>query len=479
VPDSRKLIDARYPKRLLYNCSSRFYLYNHSFQFKVHLENTEENNLHHIVIVGGGAGGLELATRLGDSLGKRKKAAITLIDSTRTHVWKPLLHEIAAGSMNPDKHQLEYMAQAHWHHFRFRLGRMDGLNRAAKVVTIAPHFDEDGAEVIPRRTFKYDTLVMAIGSTTNDFGIKGALEHSIALDTQSQAEKFHRRLHNALVRAQTQVAPIHPGQLDVVIVGAGATGVELAAELHNTTRELAAYGLDKIDAERDVKISIIEASERLLPALPPKLSAAVELELKKLHVQVLTGERVTEVSDKGITTHSGRIIPSELVVWAAGIKAPDFLKQLDGLETNRINQLVVKQTLESSLDESIFAFGDCAACPWIGHEGNVPPRAQAAHQQASLLYKTMKKRVANNTDLPNYRYRDYGSLVNLGRYSTVGSLMGALSGGSMYIEGLFARLMYQSLYKMHLMTLHGVFEVALQTLAKLITRRTEPQVKLH
>lgn len=431
------------------------------------------------MVVGGGAGGLELATRLGDSLGKTNKAKITLIDSTRTHMWKPLLHEIAAGSMNPDKHQLEYMAQAHWHHFKFRLGRMDGLNRAAQEITVAPHHDEEGVEVIPRRTFKYDTLVIAIGSTTNDFGIEGAREHSIALDTQEQAEKFHRRLHNALVRAQTQVEPIKLGQLEVVIVGAGATGVELAAELHNTTRELAAYGLDKIDADRDVKITIIEASDRVLPALPTKLSLAVDVELRKLRVNVFTSERVTEVSDKGVTTHSGRFIPTELVVWAAGIKAPEFLKQLDGLETNRINQLVVKQTLQTSLDDSIFALGDCAACPWIGHDGNVPPRAQAAHQQASLLLKTMKKRVAKQTNLPEYKYRDYGSLVNLGRYSTVGSLMGALSGGSMYIEGLFARLMYQSLYKMHLMTLHGFFTVALQTIARIITQRTEPKIKLH
>lgn len=435
--------------------------------------------LHHIVIVGGGAGGLELATRLGDSLGKKKQAIITLIDSTRTHVWKPLLHEIAAGSMNPDKHELEYLAQAHWHHFNFRLGRMDGLDRAKKEVTIAPYFDEDGVEVIARRTFQYDSLVIAIGSTTNDFGIKGAREHSIALDTQDQAEKFHRRLHNALLRAQTQTTPVTAGQLEVVIVGAGATGVELAAELHNTTRELAAYGLDKIDADRDIKISIIEASERVLPALPPKLSQSVDLELRKLRVHIYTGERVTEVADKGVYTHSGRFIPSALVVWAAGIKAPDFLKDLDGLETNRINQLIVKQTLQTTVDESVFAFGDCAACPWLGHDGNVPPRAQAAHQQASLLFKTMKKRVANKTNLPDYHYTDYGSLVNLGRYSTVGSLMGKLSGGSMYIEGLFARLMYQSLYKMHLMTLHGVFEVVLQTVARLITRRTEAQVKLH
>lgn len=444
------------------------------------LEDKKDNELHHIVIVGGGAGGLELATRLGDTLGRKKKALITLIDRTRTHVWKPLLHEIAAGSMNPDKHELEYMAQAHWHHFRFRLGSMDGLNRAKKEVTIAPYFDEDGVEVIARRTFSYDTLIIAVGSTTNDFGIKGAREYSIALDTQDQAEKFHRRLHNALVRAQTQVAPVQAGQLEVVIVGAGATGVELSAELHNTTRELAAYGLDKIDPDRDIKISLIEASDRVLPALPAKLSNAVDLELRKLRVHLYTGERVTEVTENGVQTHSGRFIPSALVVWAAGIKAPDFLREIDGLETNRINQLVVQRTLQTTLDENIFAFGDCAACPWPGHgDATVPPRAQSAHQQASMLVKTVKARIAGKKELPEYTYRDYGSLVNLGRYSTVGSLMGALSGGSMYIEGLFARAMYQSLYKMHLMTLHGFFTVALQTLARMITRRTEAQVKLH
>lgn len=444
------------------------------------VKDNKDSKLHHVVIVGGGAGGLELATSLGDSLGRKKKALITLIDKSRTHVWKPLLHEIAAGSMNPDKHELEYMAQAHWHHFRFRLGSMDGLDRSKKEITITPYFDEDGVQVIERRTFSYDTLIIAVGSTTNDFGIKGALEHSIALDTQLQAERFHRRLHNALVRAQTQVDPVRAGQLEVVIVGAGATGVELSAELHNTTRELAAYGLDKIDPDRDIKISLIEASDRVLPALPPKLSSAVDLELRKLRVHLYTGERVTEVTKQGVRTHSGRFIPSALVVWAAGIKAPDFLNNIDGLETNRINQIIVERTLQTTLDESVFAFGDCAACPWPGHgDTNVPPRAQSAHQQASMLVKTVKRRVAGSKDLPLYTYRDYGSLVNLGRYSTVGSLMGALSGGSMYIEGLFARLMYQSLYKMHLISLHGFSTVALQTIARLITRRTEAQVKLH
>ena len=435
--------------------------------------------LHQVVIVGGGAGGLELATRLGDKLGKKNKAEITLIDRTRTHVWKPLLHEIAAGSMNPDKHELEYLAQAHWHHFNFRLGEMDGLDRVKKEVYISANYDEDGEEIIPRRTIPYDTLIIAVGSTTNDFGIKGARENSIALDTQDQAERFHRRLHNALLRAQTQVGPVNAGQLEVVIVGAGATGVELSAELHNTTRELAAYGLDKIDPDKDVRISLIEASDRVLPALPPNLSKAVDLELRKLRVHVYTGERVTEVSDKGIHTHSGRFIPSELVVWAAGIKAPDFLNGLDGLESNRINQLVVNRTLQTTLDENVFAFGDCAACPMEGTDQNVPPRAQSAHQQASMLIKTVKLRVSGKRNLPLYTYRDYGSLVNLGRYSTVGSLMGSVTGGAMFVEGMFARLMYQSLYQMHLMALHGFFSVFLQMLARISTRRTEPQVKLH
>lgn len=444
------------------------------------MKKLDNNSLHHVVIVGGGAGGLELATKLGDSLGRKGKALITLIDKTKTHVWKPLLHEIAAGSMDPDKHELNYLAQAHWHHFKFRLGSMASLNRAKREITISPHFDEDGVEVIPQRTLSYDTLIIAVGSTTNDFGVKGAGEYSIALDTQEQAEKFHRRLHNALVRAQTQVAPVQAGQLEVVIVGAGATGVELAAELHNTTRELAAYGLDKINPDRDIQISLIEANSRVLPALPPKLSNSVELELSKLRVHLYTGERVTEVTDKGVQTHSGRFIPSALVVWAAGIKAPDFLHEIDGLETNRINQLIVNRTLQTTLDENIFAFGDCAACPWVGHAGDtVPPRAQAAHQQATMLIKTIKYRISGKKELPQFTYRDYGSLVNLGSYTTVGNLMGALSGGSLFIEGLFARIMYQSLYKMHLMALHGFWSMALQTLARTITRRTESQVKLH
>ena len=439
-----------------------------------------KDNLHKVVVVGGGAGGLELVTKLGDSLGKNKKAHITLIDSKKTHVWKPLLHEIAAGSLNPDKDELDYLAQAHWHHFHFRLGRMDGIDRKKKEISLEPFIDPEGNEIIPRRFFSYDTLVIAVGSTINDFDIKGAKEYAIALDTIQQAELFHQKLHNAILRAQTQLQEISPGQLEVVIVGAGATGVELAAELHKATREITAYGLDKIDPDRDISISLIEASERLLPALPLRMSKSVERELKKLNVNLYMDERVTEVHKKGIRTHKNRYIDSALVVWAAGIKAPNFLRKLE-LSVNKINQIEVLSTLQSKDDESIFALGDCAACPEKpGSLRMVPPRAQSAHQQASLLVKSIKKRVRNNDAiLSPYTYRDYGSLVNLGSYSTVGNLMGSLMGGSMFIEGIIARLMYLMLYQMHLMALHGITNVIFRLLAKLITRRTETRVKLH
>jgi len=435
---------------------------------------------HHVVIVGGGAGGLELATRLGDTLGKRGEATITLVDKTATHLWKPLLHEVAAGSMDIDEHELEYLAQARWHHFHFRLGAMEGLNRVMKEIYIAPTYDDEGVELIPRRAMRYDTLIIAVGSVSNDFGVPGVKENCVALDTQADAAVFHRRLINACIRAQTQQMSLRPGQLNVAIIGGGATGVELAAELHNTTRELAAYGLDRIDPDRDIRLSIVEASPRVLPALPELLSLEVQRQLHDLNVDLFLGERVTKVDATGVHTQSGRVIPSGLVVWAAGIKAPEFLKDMGKLETNWVNQLVVKPTLQTTRDPDIFAFGDCAACAWpeMGEGALVPPRAQAAHQQASMLVKTVNNRLHGKA-LPEFKYRDFGSLVNLGKYSTVGNLMGGLTKGALFIQGTFARIMYMSLYKMHLYALHGLSKVILDTVARMITRRTEPHVKLH
>ena len=156
---------------------------------------------HRIVIVGGGAGGLELATRLGRTLGKKGKARITLVDANLTHIWKPLLHEVAAGSLNSSEDELNYVAQAKWNHFEFQLGRLTGLDRASQRIQLAATLDEQGEELVPARGLDYDTLVLAIGSTTNDFGTQGAADHCILLDTREQAERFHKQLLTHYLRA--------------------------------------------------------------------------------------------------------------------------------------------------------------------------------------------------------------------------------------------------------------------------------------
>ena len=436
---------------------------------------------HRIVIVGGGAGGLELATKLGDSSGA-DKIAVTLVDKNRTHIWKPKLHEVAAGSMDLADQELDYIAQAHWHHFRFRLGELVGIDREKKQIQVAPYIDDSGELVTPMQAIPYDTLVISIGSLTNDFGTQGVEQYAQRLESLADAKRFHLRLVNACLRAQAQTDSLAPHQLKVAIIGAGATGVELAAELHRTTRAIISFGMDRVDPEKDLKVVLIEAAPKILPALSDRISTAAQKLLTDLGVEVMTNAKVKKVLVDKVVLSDDMEIPAELIVWAAGVKAPDFLKGIGGLETNHVNQLLVLPTLQTTLDPSIFAIGDCAACPWPeannGKGGNVPPRAQAAHQQASHLYKQIN-RIIDRQPLKPYQYRDFGSLVSLGEYSSVGSMMGGLIGGSLMVEGLFAKLMYVSLYKLHQLALHGWFKVFLDTLSRLIHRRTHSIVKLH
>ncbi|MGO0308480.1 NAD(P)/FAD-dependent oxidoreductase [Endozoicomonas acroporae] len=436
-----------------------------------------KNKLHRIVIVGGGAGGLELATGLGRKLGKKQRAEIILIDANNTHFWKPLLHEVAAGSLNAFEDELSYLAQAKWNHFKFIPGKMASLNRAEKSIGLSPVKDASGHEVVPARTLAYDQLVIAVGSTANDFNTPGAREHCLFLDNRQQAEKIHTTLINHYLHAQA--SNNESTRLRIAIIGAGATGVELAAELHFAAIELAHYGLDAIKPE-DLEVTIIEGGARILPALPVRISNSVQKQLSKMGIRVMTRQMVSEIKADGVTTRDGEFIESDLRIWAAGIKAPEFLSDIDGLETNRINQLVVRSTLQTTLDDQIYAMGDCASCTLTDSKNEhitIPPRAQAAHQQASLLAKSLIAQ-ANGATALEFNYQDYGSLISLSRFSAVGNLMGAIT-GDMMIEGTLAKWFYISLYRMHQMTLFGKLRTGTLILKDLISRTTRPQLKLH
>ncbi len=434
-----------------------------------------------IVIVGGGAGGMELVTRLGDKLGARGQAQVVLVDQSATHLWKPLLHEVAAGSMDASAHQLEYAAQARWHHFQFQQGALLGVDRASRSIEVEAVHDDEGVEILPRRRLEWDLLVLAIGSVTNFFGVPGAREHAYAIDTQAQAERFRRRLVAACMRAQNSMAEmvshgLHP-QVDIVIIGGGATGVELAAELRGTTQVLGAYGVHALDAQRDIHITIVEAGPRILPPLPEALALHTEHLLDDMHIRVLAGERVTEVSANEVRTESGRVLPADLTVWAGGIEVARVLADA-GFAHNRLGQLQVEPGLQLQGETDIFAMGDCAACAWLGRQGTVPPRAQAAHQQADFLYHALQKKLQGRP-FGQFQYRDRGSLVSLGRYEVVGNLMGKMVGRAVRVEGFLARMLYISLYRQHLMALNGFVRMMLDWAVQWLRSKTRPRVKLH
>lgn len=433
----------------------------------------QSNQSHHIVIVGGGAGGLELATRLGNSLGKSGQAQITLVDANLTHIWKPLLHEVAAGTINSYQDELNYFAHASKNHFNFHLGRMQDIDRVQQKLILAPLTNGIGDVIAEQRELGYDTLVLAIGSTSNDFGTAGAAEHCIFLDSRGQADRFQREFLNLYLQAQARsLNDSSPQPLNIAIIGAGATGVELAAELHHAAHEFQRYGLTQIRPD-DVTITLIEAADRVLSVLPVAVSARAEQQLKDFKVRVLTGHKVTAIYADHVECEGGVSIPASLKVWSAGIKAPDFLKEIAGLETNRINQLIVGATLQTSRDPNIFAFGDCASYTPTGQERSVPPRAQVANQQAVMLAKSMKARVKGQP-LPNFEFSDKGSLISLSQQNTVGSLM-----GNIYVQGFMARMMYVSLYRMHQMVLHGMTKTTLLMLKDWLSRGSSPTLKLH
>ncbi|HBI07420.1 MAG TPA: FAD-dependent oxidoreductase, partial [Erwinia persicina] len=423
---------------------------------------------------GGGAGGLELATRLGHRLGRKKKAQITLVDRNHSHLWKPLLHEVATGSLDEGIDGLSYLAHAHKHGFSFQLGTLTDLDRENNRLQLAEIRDAQGELLVPQRELAYDTLVMALGSTSNDFGTPGVKENCIFLDNPHQARRFHNEMLNLFLKFSASEEP--QDKVNIAIVGGGATGVELSAELHNAVKQLHSYGYKGLDSQA-LNVTLVEAGERILPVLPPRISSAAHSELTKLGVRVLTQTMVTSADKNGLNTKSGEFIDADLMVWAAGIKAPDFMKDLGGLETNRINQLVVEPTLQTTRDPNIYAIGDCASCA-LPSGGFVPPRAQSAHQMASRVLANILAEMKGQPQKP-YIYKDHGSLVSLSRFSTVGSLMGNLMRGSMMVEGRIARFVYISLYRMHQVALHGYFKTGLMMLVGSINRVIRPRLKLH
>jgi NADH dehydrogenase len=402
-----------------------------------------------------------------------------LVDSRLFHIWKPSLHEVAAGTLDLHQEGLSYQMLAHDNGFTFAYGPMVALDAAQRLLTVGAirGVEPTNELILPERQIRFDSLVLAVGSTSNYFGVPGAAEHTISLNATEDAERFRLTLLKLLTLASLKKSAQPDAGIDVVIIGGGATGVELAAELREASGVYAAYGFRQLQAERDVRITLIEGAPRILAPLPEKVStAALEL-LHQRAVSVVTNTRVTAISATQVS--AGEVsYPAQIVVWAAGIKAPDFLKEL-GLPTVKSGQIDVGPDLAVKGYDYIYALGDCAAC--AGPDGKlVPPRAQAAHQQADYLVTTFLRQQKGKPPRPTpYVYRDYGSLVSFGQTTSVGSLMGSLKGLSWFVDGFVARLMYTSLHLMHHQAVLGTIRTGVLALARFLIKRSTPLVKLH
>ncbi len=431
---------------------------------------------HQLVIVGGGVAGLEIASTLGRRWRTRRNRnkdlpAVTVIDRDSAHVWKPMLHTIAAGTQNVSQQQTTFLAQARDAGFRYQPGELCGLDRTARELLIAPIMTTDGRELVPARQLPYDTLIIAIGSQANDFGTPGVVEHCRMIDSRQQAVAFNREVRIRMLQCLVQKS-----ELPIAIVGGGATGVELAAELVQLFEAAETYDTKGLAAR--IKITLIESGPRLLAAFPEDISTATQSRLEALGVKVMTSTRVSAATADSFVLADGHQVTATLKVWAAGVKAPDFLSELGGLETTRGNQLIVLPSLQTTRDPSIYAIGDCASLMLACAEHPLFPTAQVAHQQAQHLIRYLPEAILHDKSIPDFIYRDFGALVSLAEYDAYGSLgkFGLLKG--ITIRGRLAQLSHIMLYRSHQARLHGFWRGGLLWLIDILNTRLRASIRL-
>nr|WP_281374991.1 NAD(P)/FAD-dependent oxidoreductase [Gluconacetobacter johannae] len=428
-------------------------------------ESDDVSDRFRFVVVGGGIAGMEMATYLGNTLGRSGQADVTLIDSSFFHVWKPMLHEFAAGTIPNDRNRISFLAQASRKSFKFWPGALAGVDRTARTVALAPLQDEDGDILLEQRNLPYDALIVSIGSRANDFGIPGIAEHCRFIDNLTEADGFNADFRSLVLQAIGQSS-----SLQIAIVGGGATGVELAAELHRALDLSSSYGLGMDRA--DLHVTLLEAGPRILPAFPEAVSVESRRQLEALGITVHTSAQVTGADADGFVLGDGSRVEAKLKVWAAGVKASTATALFTDLEHSRAGQLKVRPTLQTTLDDRIFALGDCSFI----RDKPVPATAQAARQQARHLSRQMKGWIAGKPIAP-FRYRDRGAVVSLGDYNGWGTL-GKYHFGGGPLRGLSARLGHDMLYRQHQMEIYGPVRALAAWGADQLDEFVRPSVRL-
>lgn len=420
-----------------------------------------------IVILGGGSGGLELAARLSDNAA----LSVTLVDKVGAHIWKPRLHEFAAGTVNSTLSEISFYMIATMRGFRFEQGSVTAIDRTTKRVHLAPIHVGDRREMAAGRSIAYDTAVIALGGVTADFGTAGVAENAVRLDAKADADAFRERFVALMIHARETKQTAH-----VVIVGSGATGTELAAHLRLSERAF----FERPSAVAQTKLldlTILEAAPEFMPGADADLRAGILKRLAALDVRVFTGARITAVEADAVLSASGERWRSDATVWAAGSLGSPVLAGLGDFVLDRKGRILVDDRLRTTIDHDVYALGDAAAFTPPGAAMALPPTAQVASQEASYLADALATAKAGHEAEP-FRYKDKGKLVSLGNAGTVG-LVGFARRDDFFIQGQFAKAAYQGLQRQHQWTVLGLLRGSVAILADIISPTKGPALKLH
>ena len=423
-----------------------------------------------IVVVGGGAGGAELVTALARRA-RSGETEVVLVDRADAHLWKPRLHEVAVGLIRSGEAEVSYLALGQATGFRFVLGALTALDAQARTLQVGRVLDEAGHQLLAPRELGYDELVLAIGSEVDDFGVPGVREHCHMLDSGQKAGAFQRRLLDAAL----QVAAGERDQLRVGIVGAGSTGVELAAELHKAVAAMKRYG--GLAGVSRLQITVVDMAERVLAGEAPATSAYADRTLTRLGIELKLNASVDRVTEDALHVKGGGVVPCDLKVWASGVIGLPVAADLAGLKIDERRRILCDEQLRCRGVEHISALGDCAAVRDSRTAKLLPATAQVAHQQADYLVRRLS--ASSHTPDVAFRFRSRGTLVSLGGDTAAGQFPTAGRTGPIILEGLVPKLFYSSLQLMHRAALSGWPQACALSLADRLRRVGVPPVKLH
>ena len=373
---------------------------------KANIERTEKKR---VVIVGGGLGGLELAFKLVDD-----DFQVVLVDKNNYHQFPPLIYQVASGGLEPSSISFPFRRLFQGKKdFFFRMAEVKSVNTSKKLI------DTTVGEI------EYDYLVLAFGAKTNFFGNKDIQASTLPMKSVGEAMRLRNTILHNLELALTEEDPARKQALmNVVVVGGGASGVEIAGAVAEMKKNIIARDYPDLDSSQ-MHIYLVNAGDRLLAGMDPVSSKRAERDLKELHVHIRLPQFATEYKDGLLKTSAGLEIPAQTVIWVSGICA----NTIDGFPAESLGHAGRFLTDRYCRVKGVYAIGDVSLIQGdeqypLGH----PQLAQVAMQQAKMVAKNLKA-VLKGKELKPFKYKNLGVMATIGRNHAVAEIAGRKFGG--------------------------------------------------